>query len=262
MNGPEAASALPAVAVEHLGLQYPGPRERPPVAVLRDVSVTVPRGGALTVVGPSGSGKSSFLRCLNRLEEPTTGSVRFHGKDIRILDPLTLRRRMALVAQTPVLFDGSVRDNLRTHPPGTGVDLSEGRLRASLGEVGLAPELLDRDGATLSGGEKQRVTLARALLADPEVLLLDEPASALDPPNAARVADTVSTLRQARGLTVVVVTHQPELVRRLGGRLLYLVGGAVEAEAVVDGADGGVGDPRLRAFLAGRAELPGEAAGR
>ena len=262
MTGPEAASAPPTVAVEHLGLHYPGPRGRPPVVVLRDVSVTVPRGGALTVVGPSGSGKSSFLRCLNRLEEPSTGSVRFHGRDIQSLDPLTLRRRMALVAQTPVLFEGSVRGNLWTHPPGTGIDLSEGRLHAGLGEVGLAPDLLDRDGATLSGGEKQRVTLARALLADPEVLLLDEPASALDPPNAARLAETISSLRRARSLTVVVVTHQPELVRRLGGRLLYLVGGAVAAEAAIDGAEGEVGDRRLRAFLAGLADQPDEATGR
>ena len=252
MTTPEASPAPPALAAEHLGLVYPGPRGRPPVAILRDVSLAVPRGAALTVVGPSGSGKSSLLRCFNRLEEPTTGSVGFHGRDVRSLDPLALRRQVALVAQTPVLFEGSVRDNLRTHPPEARVDLSERRLHATLGEVGLDADFLDRDGGTLSGGEKQRVALARALLADPEVLLLDEPTSALDPPNAARVIETVSALRAARSLTVVAVTHQPELVRRLGGRLLYLVRGAVQAEEAVDAGAGGLSDSRLRAFLAGR----------
>ena len=260
MTAPEASPTPPALAAEHLGLTYPGPRGRPGVAILHDVSVAVPRGAALTVVGPSGSGKSSLLRCFNRLEEPTTGSVRFHGRDVRSLDPLTLRRRVALVAQTPVLFEGSVRDNLRTHPPDAEVDLSERRLRATLDEVGLDAELLDRDGGTLSGGERQRVALARALLADPEVLLLDEPTSALDPPNAARVVETVSALRAARSLTVVAVTHQPELVRQLSGRLLYLVRGAVQADEAVEAMAGDPGDSRLRAFLAGRPGVAGEVA--
>ena len=225
VTAPEASPTPPALAAEHLGLTYPGPRGRPAVAILHDVSVAVPRGAALTVVGPSGSGKSSLLRCFNRLEEPTTGSVRFHGRDVRSLDPLTLRRRVALVAQTPVLFEGSVRDNLRTHPPDAEVDLSARRLRA-----------------------------------DPEVLLLDEPTSALDPPNAARVVETVSALRAARSLTVVAVTHQPELVRQLSGRLLYLVRGAVQADEAVEAMAGDPGDSRLRAFLAGRPGVAGEVA--
>jgi ABC-type multidrug transport system fused ATPase/permease subunit len=238
----------PLFEVEHLSLVHDGFGGQPPASILKDVSVEVERGGALILLGPSGSGKSTLLRCLNRLAEPTGGSVRFDGRDIRSLDPRELRRRVALVMQTPVLFEGTVRDNLRVRPAGTPGDFSEASLASAAVEVGLDVGLLDRDAANLSGGEKQRVTIARALLRDPQALLLDEPTSALDPPNAALVVETVSRLRELRRLTIVAVTHQPELVRRLGGCLLYLVQGEVLA---YERADGGVTDARLQAFLAG-----------
>jgi ABC-type multidrug transport system fused ATPase/permease subunit len=184
----------------------------------------VERGSALVLVGPSGSGKSTLLCCLNRLAEPTGGRVRFDGVDVRALDPRDLRRRAALVMQTPVLFEGSVRDNLRIRPVGTPGDFSDASLASAVGEVGLEAGLL-----------------------------LDEPTSALDPPNAALVVDTVSRLRERRRLTIVAVTHQTELVRRLGGCLLYLVLGKVLA---YDRADGAVTDARLQAFLVGEQAAP------
>jgi ABC-type methionine transport system ATPase subunit len=242
----------PIFQVEHLSLAYPGHRGSLAAPILNDIAFTVDRGHALTLVGPSGSGKSSVLRCLNRLVEPTAGTVRFDGRDIKSFDPRELRCRVALVMQTPVLFEGTVRDNLCIRPAGALGDFSEDRLRATLEEVGLESNLLDRDAAMLSGGEKQRVTIARALLRDPQALLLDEPTSALDPPNTLLVVETISRLRVARGLSIVAVTHQPDLVRRLGGSLLYLVKGRVEAFESVEGADGGaVTDARLQAFLAG-----------
>ena len=239
----------PIFAVEHLSLAHPGRRGQPPAQILSDISVDVERGGALILVGPSGSGKSSLLRCLNRLEEPTAGVVRFDGHPITELDPRELRRRAALVLQTPVLFEGTVRENLMVHAPGVALDFSESRLREMLGEVGLEPTLLDRDSAMLSGGEKQRVTIARALLRDPQALLLDEPTSALDPPNAMLVVETICRLRDSRGLSIVAVTHAPELVRRLGGALLYLVKGHVQTYERLHA--GSVMDERLQAFLAG-----------
>jgi ABC-type methionine transport system ATPase subunit len=219
--------------------------------ILTDISFEVGRGASLTLIGPSGSGKSTLLRCLNRLEEPTGGCVRFRGRDITKLDPLELRRRAALVLQTPVLFEGTVRDNLRMQPSTARTDVSEARLLRALAEVGLDGGCLDRDGGTLSGGEKQRVTISRALLGDPEVLLLDEPTAALDPPNAALVIETISGLRQSRGLTIVAVTHQPGLIRRLGGCLLYLVKGRAETYECIDDLAPTITDARLRAFLAG-----------
>jgi putative ABC transport system ATP-binding protein len=243
----------PLFEVEQLSLAYDGFGGQPPASILKKVSVTVERGGALVLLGPSGSGKSTLLRCLNRLAEPTGGSVRFDGHDIRSLDPRDLRRSAALVMQTPVLFGGTVRDNLRVRPPGTSGDFSDVSLTAAMVEVGLDARLLDRDASTLSGGEKQRVTIARALLGNPQALLLDEPTSALDPPNAALVVETVSRLRELRRLTIVAVTHQPELVRRLHGCLLYLVQGEV---AAYERAEGGVTDARLQAFLSGERAAP------
>lgn len=244
--------------VDHLALDYPGGRGYPAVEILNDISFSVPRGRALTLVGPSGSGKSSVLRCLNRLVEPTSGTVRFDGRDIRSFDPRELRCRVALVMQTPVMFEGTVRDNLCIRPIGVQGDFSEDRLGATLDEVGLESNLLNRDAATLSGGEKQRVTIARALLRDPQALLLDEPTSALDSPNALLVVETISRLRVARALSIVAVTHQPGLVRRLGGSLLYLMQGRVEAYQVLDGpAAGAALDVRLQAFLAGEKNVGG-----
>jgi ABC-type methionine transport system ATPase subunit len=161
--------------------------------------------------------------------------------------------------QTPVLFEGTVRENLRVRPADAPGDFSEDRLRVALEEVGLEADFLDQDSATLSGGEKQRVTIARALLRNPRALLLDEPTSALDPPNALLVVETISRLRAARGLSIVAVTHQPDLVRRLGGALLYLVKGRVAAFESINGPSAGaVTDTRLRAFLAGE-RPPGSA---
>jgi ABC-type methionine transport system ATPase subunit len=242
----------PIFRVEHLSLTYPRPAGHTARPILNDVSFSLARGRALTLVGPSGSGKSTLLRCLNRLVEPTAGTVSFDGRDIRSFDPRELRRRVALVMQSPVLFEGTVADNLRVRPAGAPGDFSEPRLRAALTEVGLEWDLLDRDSATLSGGEKQRVTIGRALLRDPQALLLDEPTSALDPPNALLVVETISRLLLARGLSIVMVTHQPDLVRRLGGDLLYLVTGRVQAfESADDSGSGTLADARLQAFLAG-----------
>ena len=223
--------------VNHLSFQYPSGRGHSPTQILNDVSFSVRRGGALTLVGPSGSGKSSVLRCLNRLLEPTSGIVRFDGRDIRSFDPRELRCRVALVMQTSVMFEGTVRDNLCIRPANAPCDFSDGRMATVLDEVGLESNLLDRDAATLSGGEKQRVTIARALLRDPQALLLDEPTSALDPPNTFLVMEAISRLRTTRALSIVAVTHQPALVRRLGGNLLYLIKGRVEAFQSFDVAD-------------------------
>ena len=244
-------TSYPVFQADHVSLAYPTARGQPALPILTDISFEVHRGTSLTLVGPSGSGKSTLLRCLNRLAEPTQGCVRFNDRDIRSLDPRELRRRAALVLQTPVLFEGTVRDNLRMQPRTARADLSEARLVHALAEVGLDAGFLDRDGATLSGGEKQRVTISRALLGDPEALLLDEPTAALDPPNVGVLVDTISGLRQSRGLTIVAVTHQPELIRRLGGCLLYLVKGRLQAYECIDGIASTITDARLRAFLAG-----------
>ena len=149
------------------------------VAIVNDVSLDVRHGELLGIVGASGSGKSSFLRLLNRLDEPTSGTVFLDGQDYRQLPPRELRRRVGMVTQRPFLFPGDVASNLRFGPLQRGETLPDGEVSALLERVGL-PGFATRDVINLSGGEQQRVSLARALANRPRCLLLDEPTSALD----------------------------------------------------------------------------------
>lgn len=201
-----------------------------PVFVLEQV--TVRRGGALlldalscsvdsgvctALVGPSGAGKTTVLRLLNRLEEPSSGTVRVHGRPLTEIDAPVLRRRIQLVSQHPVLLTGYVLDDLRVGRP----DLDDRQAAVLLDRVGLRPTVIDRPTAGLSGGEAQRVCLARALALDPEVLLLDEPTSALDPAGVRAVEGTVRDL-VAAGLTVVLVSHNTPQARRVADQVLVL----------------------------------------
>jgi putative ABC transport system ATP-binding protein len=147
--------------------------------LVRDISVQVHAGEVLAVTGPSGAGKSSFLRLLNRLDEPSSGTVQLNGQDYRELAPRELRRRVGMVMQVPYLFPGTVAANVRFGPQQNAERLSVERIAALLERVGL-PGYQDRDVSNLSGGEAQRVSLARTLANTPEALLLDEPTSALD----------------------------------------------------------------------------------
>jgi ABC-type multidrug transport system fused ATPase/permease subunit len=201
------------------------PEAEPHREVLKAISFQVRAGECLSITGPSGSGKSALLRLLNRFEDPVRGEIRFHAIPLSRYDPLQLRRRIALVLQNPVMFHGTVRENLLRRP--NGQHLSEATLVQALEEVGLEGSFLDRNAMELSGGEKQRISIARSLLGSPEILLLDEPTSALDARSLHLVADLVTQLNRARGLTVIVVTHQPELIARLGGRVLFLDKGRI-----------------------------------
>jgi putative ABC transport system ATP-binding protein len=169
-----------------------------------------------------------MLRLCNRLEVPTTGRVLLDGDDVAGLDPLRLRRRVGMVFQRPVVFAGTVADNLAVAVPGESPagEARAGRFRAVLERVGLDPSFLDRTADDLSGGEAQRVCIARALLTDPEVLLMDEPTSALDPAHRLVVEARARALADA-GRPVVWVTHDLAQARRLADRTVVLVGGTV-----------------------------------
>jgi putative ABC transport system ATP-binding protein len=176
--------------------------------------------GSTSVVGPSGVGKSTLLRLLNRLADPDLGVVRFRGRDLRELDVLELRRQVALVAQLPALMDGTVAETvtlgvrLAGRPP---VDVDE-----LLALAGLRAQFAPRTAARLSVGEQQRVMLARALALRPQVLLLDEPTSALDADARAAVEDTLLDLRRRLAVSLVVVTHDRSQAERLGENVLEL----------------------------------------
>src|SRR5271154_1197353 len=166
--------------------------------IVQDVSLEVRCGELLGIVGPSGSGKSSLLRLLNRLDEPTSGTVFLEDQDYRQIPPQELRRRVGMVTQRPFLFPGNIAANLRFGPAQRGETLPDSEIASLLERVGL-PGFASRNVANLSGGEQQRVSLARALANRPEILLLDEPTSALDEHAKIGVEELIRNLVQATG---------------------------------------------------------------
>ena len=189
---------------------------------LSDVTLSIGAARVTVVVGPSGSGKSTLLRLLNRFEDPARGTVSFRGRPLTSYDVLDLRRRVGLLMQRPTPFGGTVLENLRAGAP----SLTEAEAAALLDRVGLAESFAGRLAEDLSGGEAQRVCLARALAVRPEVLLLDEATSALDP-FAAQVVERVVTALAAEGLSVVMVSHDLAQARRLADDLVVVLDGRV-----------------------------------
>jgi putative ABC transport system ATP-binding protein len=190
-------------------------------AIVEDVSVEVGAGEVVAVVGTSGSGKSSFLRLLNRLDEPTAGTVYLAGIDYRTVPARTLRRRVGLVLQSAWLFPGTVADNLRFGPASRGERLDDAVVERLLRRVDL-DGYGERSVERLSGGESQRVALARTLANAPEAMLLDEPTSALDAPTRDHVESLLREIVAERRLACVLVTHDPGQARRLATRVVVI----------------------------------------
>ncbi|MBA2313603.1 MAG: ATP-binding cassette domain-containing protein [Actinobacteria bacterium] len=215
--------AGPILAADHISLLRGGR------TVLDDVAAGFQQGAVTAIVGPSGAGKTSLLRCFNRLEQPERGTVRLEGSDIRALDPTVLRRRVGMIFQTPVVFEGGVRANLAY-----GLEQSsDDELAGALEAAGLPASFLDRSATALSVGQAQRVCIARALVRRPQVLLMDEPTSALDV-DASRVVEATIARLGSSGLTVVLVTHDLAQARRLSRRALLLSAGEVVGEGSMD----------------------------
>ena len=213
--------------------------------VLQDVDVTIPRHLITVLCGPSGGGKTSFLRLLNRLDDPVRGDILFDGRPIVEYMVTTLRRRVAFVFQTPVMFPGTVSDNLTVAAELAGVQ--DGQFHQLASQVMLLaeldPSLLERPGGDLSVGQKQRVNLARALMMSPEVLLLDEPMSALDPETSRALMKTIGSLSGVQRLTIVVATHRVSEARDYAHHALVLRDGRVVDSGDPERVLGGLPDP-------------------
>ncbi len=194
--------------------------------LVQDVTFELQKGEVLAITGPSGSGKTSLLRLLNRLDEPTSGTVLVEGADYRTIAPRELRRKLGLVTQRPFLFPGTVAENLRFGPVQRGETLPPRAIEELLAQVGLK-DYAGRDVANLSGGEAQRVSVARTLANAPLALLLDEPTSALDEVAKLEVESAIQKVVHDRGLTCVVVTHDVAQAVRLAGLALVLEHGQV-----------------------------------
>jgi putative ABC transport system ATP-binding protein len=189
--------------------------------LVEDVNFELRKGGVLAITGSSGSGKTSLLRLLNRLDEPTSGTVLVEGADYHNIEARDLRRKLGMVTQRPYLFPGSVADNLRFGPAQRGETLPLETIEELLTQVGLK-DYSGRDVANLSGGEAQRVSVARALANSPLALLLDEPTAALDEAAKLEVESAIQKVMRDQGLTCIVVTHDIAQAARLAERALVV----------------------------------------
>jgi len=191
------------------------------INIIVNFSYSFRKGKIYTILGPSGSGKSSLLRLINRLDENSGGSILFHNKNIIDFIPCELRCRIGYLFQIPYLFEGSVRDNIKYGCS----DLGDEKTKILVERTHLKPEMLDREVDNLSIGEKQRVALARLLANNPEILLLDEPTSALDPTHTDAIENLIKEIVNDRQITALMVTHHPEQALRMGGETILMVEG-------------------------------------
>ena len=214
-----------------------GPADGP---ILRSIDLVIPANGVTVLAGPSGAGKSTLLRLLNRLDDPVAGEVRWRDRPLTEWSPTELRRQVAMVFQRPPIFPGTVFENLCVASP----DLDHDRAAHVLEHVGLDASLLDQAAETLSGGEAQRMCVARALLTDPAVLLADEPTAALDRSARATVEELGRMLADS-GVAVIWVSHDTDQLRRMADHVIVLANGAVRAVGHLDELDAS-DDPLVR----------------
>ena len=235
------------IELEHLQKQF-GDH-----AVLRDINLSVEKGEVLSIIGASGSGKSTMLRCINLLETPTSGRILYHGKDIsdRSLNLSQYRTKVGMVFQSFNLFNNMTA--LNNCVTGQMSVLKRSRREAEevamkyLTKVGMAPYSPARP-AQLSGGQKQRVAIARALAMEPEVLLFDEPTSALDPQMVGEVLTVMRDLAQ-EGLTMLVVTHEMAFARDVSTNVVFMDDGLICEEGRPEQLFGQPENPKTREFL-------------
>lgn len=222
--------------------------------ILKGVNTTIERNEKVVIIGQSGSGKSTFLRCLNRLEKPTGGSIIFEGTDLTTASEKQLykvREKMGMVFQHFNLFPHlTIRGNLTLAPVKLRLlskDEANERAENMLRKVGLYDKA-DSYPNMLSGGQKQRIAIARALVMNPDVMLFDEPTSALDPEMVGEVLELMKQLA-AEGMTMIVVTHEMGFAREVASRVLFMDGGVIAEENEPNEFFNAPKNPRLQSFL-------------
>ena len=219
--------------------------------VLLDVNLTVNKGEVISVIGSSGSGKSTMLRCINLLEEPTGGVIKYKGDDILTLNLSKYRTQVGMVFQQFNLFDNMTALENCVKPQMKVLkrkrEEAEKIAKEYIEKVGMSAYINARP-SQLSGGQKQRIAIARALSMNPEVILFDEPTSALDPEMVGEVLDVIKSLAKS-GLTMIVVTHEMAFAREVSDRVIFMDGGIVLEEGTPDELFGNPKMPRTREFL-------------
>lgn len=220
--------------------------------VLKNINLGIKRGEIFAIIGPSGAGKTTLLRILNLFEIPLCGTLIFNGISLDAGKPGSLRRRMSLLFQTPSVFNGSVFDNVAFGLKVRGFDKRaiEKKVGEALDTVGLSGMGKEK-ARMLSGGEAQRMAFARAIVYDPEILLLDEPTSNLDPANVANIEEIIKRIRDERGTTIVIATHNIPQVRRIADRVGVLLNGELIEVNSKEGIFTAPEDERSAAFIRG-----------
>ena len=224
--------------------------QRNGLAVLRVDSLDIQRGETLTVVGPNGAGKSTLLLALARLLKPSQGDILYEGKSLKQWDELEYRRRISFVFQSPLLMDMTVEQNvaLGLKFRGTSKEETNERVGKWMRQLGV-DALSKRRAGQLSGCEAQRVSLARAFVLEPQLLLLDEPFAALDPPTHARLLDDLSALLKEDHRTAVFVTHNLREATKLSNRMAVIVGGMLRQVGTAKQIKSKPADETVAAFL-------------
>jgi phosphate transport system ATP-binding protein len=250
----------PTIAMRTAGLDvFYGEKQ-----ALHSVSLDVPERQITSLIGPSGCGKSTFLRCLNRMNDTivgcrVTGTVEVGGQDIydRELDVVELRRRIGMVFQKPNPFPKSIYDNIAYGPRIHGLSANKGELDeivySCLGKTGLLDEVRDRlddPGTSLSGGQQQRLCIARAIAVNPEIILMDEPCSALDPIATARIEELMEELRAH--YTIVIVTHNMQQAARVSQNTAFFHLGEVVEWGTTENIFTSPQDERTQGYITGR----------
>ncbi len=237
----------PIIELRHLGKTF-GDH-----IVLRDIDLKISKGEVVSIIGSSGSGKSTMLRCVNLLETPTSGAILYHGKDIlkHEMKVSDYRAKVGMVFQQFNLFNNmTVLDNC-INPQVTVLKKEKAEAKAfaleQLSKVGMAAFINARP-AQLSGGQKQRVAIARSLCMQPEVILFDEPTSALDPEMVGGVLEVMRDLAKS-GMTMIVVTHEMAFARDVSNRVIFMDNGYIHEEGTPEQIFGAPQMPRTKEFL-------------
>ncbi|WP_105151793.1 amino acid ABC transporter ATP-binding protein [Streptococcus suis] len=222
--------------------------------VLKDISISVEKGEVISIIGSSGSGKSTFLRSINLLETPTEGQILYHGQDVlaKGYDLTTYREKLGMVFQSFNLFNNlNILENaIVAQTTVLKRDRAEAEkiAKENLNKVGMTEQYWQAKPSQLSGGQKQRVAIARALSVDPEVILFDEPTSALDPEMVGEVLKTMQDLAKS-GLTMLIVTHEMEFARDVSDRVIFMDKGVIAEEGSPQQIFENPQEERTREFL-------------
>ncbi len=251
-NGQEQA----LLSIRHVRKEY-----RPGEPVLKDITLDIDAHGVTAIIGPSGTGKSTLIRCINRLVNPTAGEIWFGGQDLARLEGHALRmarRRIGMVFQEYNLVERlSVIENVLSGRLGylpvwrallrqfSETDIA--RAFELIEAVGLSADFATRRADQLSGGQRQRIGIARAIMQDPALILADEPTSSLDPKTSVEIMELLTGIAADRGIPVVINIHNVELAKRYAGRIIGMTGGQV----VYDGAPDGLSDHHLKTIYGG-----------